>query len=120
MAQAEAVATGAAVQPSAAQPITILAPEWVSKPDGDDLARAFPRKAVLARQSTGAATISCAVAKTGKLEDCTVIEETPAGFDFGLAALQLQRQFKLRAKLKDGQSTEGGRVRIPIHFWSRF
>jgi protein TonB len=94
----------------------IYSPEWLRKPDGEDIARIWPRKAVLARQRAGDATMSCRVAKTGLLENCVVVDETPAGFDFGLAALKLQRHFKLSATTKDGRSTEGGSIRIPVHF----
>ena len=66
----------------------------------------YPRKA---RQAgvEGKATTLCTVAKNGRLSECTVIDETPAGCAFADAALKLNRYMVIAPLAKDGTSTVG-------------
>ena len=96
-------------------PAVIARPDWLHRPSGEDLARHYPRRA-LERGLSGRAEIGCAVTRTGRLQACAVLAETPAGAGFGAAALKLAREFQMRPQTEDGRPVEGGRVEIPISF----
>lgn len=89
-------------------------PDWLSKPTGERLAALFPVKAVRDGKP-GSATISCRVTVEGYLDRCKVVAETPAGYDFGEAALQLSQQFRMTPKIRGGRPVEGT-ARIPINW----
>lgn len=88
-------------------------PNWVKRPNGDDLARVLPGEAVK-RGVDGRATIGCEVSAEGTLRRCTVKSEKPEGLGFGAAALTLAPLFKMTPKRINGQAVSGGTVQIPI------
>ncbi len=93
----------------------ILNPDWLKKPNGEDLSDAYPAIASTLSLS-GRAVIRCLVDARGGLRDCEVESESPAGFGFGEAALSLSRAFIMRPLTVAGTPVEGGEVRIPIAF----
>ena len=90
-------------------------PDWVRKPTADDLAAAFPIKALKSARA-GRAVIRCQVTVDGFLDRCTVLAESPVDFGFGSAALQLAPQFKMSPKIRGGKPVAGGDVTIPINW----
>ena len=93
----------------------ITNPNWLSRPTGDELADAYPQRALLAGKS-GVVSLACTVLATGALADCSVAEETPGGWGFGKAALGLTKRFRLSPRLEDGSAVGGAMIHIPIRF----
>lgn len=91
----------------------ITRPNWLRKPDGEDLARAYP---AAARQGgvSGRSSMRCVVTARGTLTSCRVISETPAGAGFGPAALRVASRYQMSPRQENGQSVDGGEVTVPI------
>lgn len=96
-------------------PAAIGKPEWASLPAQVDVARLYPPAARKARVG-GRASMNCLVGAGGRLEQCTLVSETPAGQGFGEAALALAPRFALKSWTSEGLPSQGGRVTVPIRF----
>jgi TonB family protein len=90
-------------------------PQWVKKPDEATLSQYYPVRAQF-RNTDGRAVIECRVLADGKLSSCIVIEQTPADFGFGDAALSLAPHFQLSKYTPSGKLTAGIKIRIPLRF----
>ncbi|HWA00120.1 MAG TPA: TonB family protein [Caulobacterales bacterium] len=100
--------------PAPPQPELITNPQWITRPNGRDFARFYPPRA-LDRGMEGRVVMDCLVGADGRLT-CTVTSEEPAGWNFGSAAVQISRQFRMQPRLENGRPTEGGRYRLTIPF----
>jgi TonB family protein len=89
-------------------------PEWLHKPSANDLLIVWP-KAAWAKHMGGRAVISCLINVQGALFDCVATSETPAGANFGAAAVALTPQFLMKPAQLKGQPVVSG-VNIPIVF----
>jgi TonB family protein len=98
---------------AASAPPASFRPDWLKKPTGEDLAWAYPEHASRLGLS-GKAKIDCAVMADGKLARCKVLEESPAGENFGAAALALAPQFQM-TRPPPGVAASS-RVTIPLTF----
>jgi periplasmic protein TonB len=87
---------------------------WVREPNSRDFARYFPRRALDQGQS-GRVTLDCVIAGNGRL-DCSVAQESPSGYGFGEAALDISRNARVRPTLPDGSSAAGRHLRLPLSF----
>ena len=62
----------------------------------------------------GRAVVTCRVLSDGKLTDCDVISEDPAGWGFGKGAISTASQLRLARKALDGSPTVGRMVEVPV------
>ena len=93
----------------------IVDPKWLSQPSAEEMSRFYPDRAIDLSLS-GQAILFCGVVASGKLTDCRVVSETPAGAKFGDAALKLAGFFRMSPRTVDGQPVDGGLTRITIGF----
>lgn len=105
--------TAWATQPSRRP--AVVAPEWSSKPDGADLVRLYPAKA-LALGMAGTAVMQCRVGRSGVLSACAIIREAPQGLGFGDATLRMAPMFQMKPKTVNGTPTGDATIRIPVRF----
>ena len=89
-------------------------PDWLEKPSADDMEWAYPAHAER-HNIEGKAVITCAVGDDGRLSDCQVISETPAGEDFGVAAVALSQKFRMLPP-PEGYAAKPAEVTIPVVF----
>jgi protein TonB len=87
-------------------------PNWISAPNGDDLADLYPDRAQR-MEVGGHAVIHCTVTVKGTLTNCSVVSETPAGYDFGAQTVKASKRWKMKPAEVDGKAVEGS-VTIPL------
>jgi hypothetical protein len=80
---------------------------------GQGVADLFPA-AARAKSIGGVTQMKCLVTADGRLSDCAILFECPAGHGFGEAALRSAPYFKMRPQTKDGRPVGGGQVIIPM------
>ncbi|MGD9813950.1 MAG: TonB family protein [Hyphomonadaceae bacterium] len=93
----------------------VSAQTWVERPAAEDFERYYPAWALWFGVE-GRVRLQCVVGAGGEMTDCRVLEETPAGWGFGAAALRLTQHFRASETMADGRSMIGGRINIPIRF----
>lgn len=96
-------------------PGVIRNPVWIRRPTAEEAGRLYPERA-LNRGVAGSATLWCGIRADGTMTDCQVVDESPAGWRFGAAALSMAKFFRISPKTVDGKAVEGSRVRIPVVF----
>lgn len=87
--------------------------QWEARPSTADFERLGPPAAVRDRVS-GKAVLDCALTAAGRLRDCTLKSETPAGAGFGEAALRLTPYYRL-ARTEEVE-LEGSRLGFTVRF----
>ena len=92
-----------------------FSPDWLRRPSLEEVGRVYPAAAGRKRLN-GEAELDCTANGGGRLASCRVASETPGGYGFGAAALQLRSIYVMRPLLPDGRSVGGGHVRIRVSF----
>jgi protein TonB len=80
----------------------------------EEIMRGYPPDA-LARGISGRATVECEITGGGVLDHCRVLDEDPAGYGFGDAAVQLVFDYHVRPDA-EGRYAVGRRVSVPVDF----
>jgi protein TonB len=101
--------------PPPPRPTVITQPDWIRRPNADDLAQYYPDRAQRLGVA-GSAELACTVTQQGTLTECSVANEEPSDQGFGTAALKMTRLFKMRPQTRDGQPVGGAKINIPIRF----
>ncbi len=89
-------------------------PNWRTKPSGDDLSREYPPLAQML-QLGGAASIRCQAEIDGRVDECQILSETPAGVGFGAATLRTAAYFTMNPATLDGKPIRAS-VTIPLNW----
>jgi hypothetical protein len=92
---------------------SLAEPVWTRRPASEDFTYDDTAKPP-DRRVRRRAVLDCIVVDGGAL-DCRVAQEEPLDDGFGMAALQIAREFRVE-RGADGTSALGRRVRIPIRF----
>ena len=87
-------------------------PQFTASVPADKMKAAFPKGAT----ESGQAALDCVAATGGKLVDCKVAKEEPAGQGFGAAALSVVGYERIKPKDSDGASVVGRPVRTHFSF----
>ena len=90
--------------------------QWAVLPSGDALSAGYPRKAIEAGVSTARVVMLCTAGEGGRLEDCSVTSEEPAGLGFAEAGMALSKSFRIRPWTEEGVPTIGGKIRVPVRY----
>ncbi len=91
-------------------------PKWVRLPESDDMAAGFPAAATAAHVAVGHVTLACVVGIAGRLADCSVARQDPAGMGFDKAAMALASDFQVSVWTAEGLPTIGGKVNVPLRY----
>ncbi len=95
---------------------TVGKPQWTVLPEAADFQAGYPKAALAANVLKGRAVVSCVVAAEGRLTDCSVASEEPAGLGFGAAATAIAPGFRMGIWTPDGLPTVGARIKAPIRY----
>ena len=79
-----------------------------------DIARVYPLQALSSGVKQGSAAITCGIGDFGRLRECMVTAESPAGLGFGQAALRLARSSIVERINEQGAPSFGGQFSTTI------
>jgi TonB family protein len=88
--------------------------QWTRTPPAEALKAAFPQDGT--DVGTVRVMLKCRVEQAGKVGECKVVSETPAGKGHGDKVLPLAQHFRLATWSNEGLPIVGGFVQIPIRF----
>ncbi|HET9159032.1 MAG TPA: TonB family protein [Caulobacteraceae bacterium] len=89
--------------------------DWLAKPSAADMLRYYPERAISGALG-GDVMLNCRVGGSLRLENCKVVSETPVHVGFGEAALKLAPLYIIKPQTRDGESTVGAMVTVPVRF----
>ncbi|MBX9797712.1 hypothetical protein [Sphingomonas sp.] len=94
---------------------TLVRANWARETSWQDIYALHPREAKVAGKS-GKAELACQVTLKRRLVNCTVRQETPGGWGFGVAALRLVPQLRALPRRIDGREVDLAWVSFTINF----
>lgn len=103
---------------------TLLRPDWIKVPTNDQIASRYPSRApkgleahvVLRCRVKTAAPMPYTSVEISGIDNCKIVSETPEGYGFGKAAMELTRMFALRPTDQNKVSVAGREVNVPIRW----
>lgn len=96
-----------------AEPAEVVRPDWLP---ATPPIKVYPPRALLEEKS-GEATLRCSVSETFGLTACKLVSESPRGYGFGAAGLQLAQSFRMKPTTLDGALVSPGmKVTVNIPF----
>ena len=96
------------------EPIRTTGADWSVAPTQAAFLDAYPPEAAK-NGVRGSATVNCRVQSDGRLDDCTVVTETPNGQGFGAAVVSLAKQSRLKPAFVTKHGV-GSTVQLPKSF----
>lgn len=90
-------------------------PQLIRGPSQAELRTLHPREAFRRRQG-GRALLSCTIRLDTRLENCTLVSESPAGEGFGAAGLAAARYFRFAPPVNRGQRVAGATVQVGVEW----
>lgn len=91
-------------------------PRWVSTLTAEGMAIIYPEAAIKAKVLAGQGAATCVITAEGRLANCEAARETPAGLDFGAAAVKAASAMRMNPWTKEGDTLEGLKVTVPFQF----
>lgn len=107
--------SGAALAQTGAQtPADVVEePDWLTNPSGADVISYYP-DLVTDRSISGSVVLDCKLSATGRVDSCTIQQESPYGLGFGDASIRLLKdKGRFRPKKVNGRPVEG-EVTVPF------
>ena len=104
--------TGAGSGPNGAQ---LFDADWYKRPTDAELTPYLPT----GRSSIGSGLIACRTVERFRVEDCHILDESPAGSGLGRAVLNAAWQFRVLPPRVNGRPLIGSWVRIRIDYTER-
>ena len=89
--------------------------DWIEMPSADAMNSFYPIGAK-GKNISGRAVLTCLIDAKHRTRKCRVVEEQPADYGFGYAALASARIFRIRAPTHAGKPRHDVWVRIPVSF----
>ncbi len=89
--------------------------KWKRKPQSSDFADNYPERAQRLEKE-GTSTIACIVNERGKLTECQVVEEDPAGYGFGQAHITAMKRLEAEPQQLNGEPVAGGRLTLKVRW----
>ena len=91
-------------------------PRWIRTLTPEGMASVYPEAALKAGVRKGEAAASCTVTAGGELTSCQTVRESPAGLDFGAAAIKAAAVMRMNPWTKEGDTVDGLVITLPITF----
>lgn len=91
-------------------------PDWIVRINPERVVALYPAAAADAGVREGVGMADCLVAADGKMTDCKVAGETPAGLGFGQSAVLVLSLMQMDPWTPQGRPVAGARVKVPVQF----
>lgn len=91
-------------------------PRWVATLTAEGMAAIYPEAAIKAKVMAGQGAATCVITADGRLANCEAARETPAGLDFGAAAIRAASAMRMNPWTKEGDTLDGLKVTVPFQF----
>ncbi len=91
-------------------------PYWTATLTPEGMAAIYPEAAIKAKVLAGQGAASCVITAEGRLANCEAARESPAGLDFGAAAVKAASAMRMNPWTKEGDTLDGLKITVPFQF----